>query len=192
VESIGDFGEQTALQVANFAALAVEELSDADVEEAYTLKVGGRGKAPRAAGPPFPWQWARLSDGTVAFTGWSFRDEATGRENLEQHAKKEKVSIDWEYGMRQWKRRTVKQWRAAKAADLAAPEAPRNRQTSSVLNHSEYKSFYALSSDGQCDQVLRWNAERGIFETEENTAPEEAAVEAGAMNKRRKKEKVDR
>lgn len=76
----------------------------------------------------------------------------------------EGVEIDWDFGMRQFKRRTVKQWRAAQAADrAAAPDTAIDPKTHSVLTYAQYQSFYALESDGHDNPTLRWDDETEAF-----------------------------
>lgn len=162
----GDDAEAICFQAAVLAGKALEEVTtdgmlDMLLDEQHT-SVPACGP-----GPPFPWEWASLSDGSYVSTGWgAARGTQSGPREirtaaLKSYATRQKASIDWKFGRKLMILRELRWEWAGAAAEAAAKElgckppplkSPRGGDLLPPLQPHLVP--------------LVWNQERGVFERE--------------------------
>ena len=134
------------------------------------------GMAPRAPGPPFPWEWASLSDGTYLRTTWSCREYSTMRMALEEQASRNGLHIDWDFGH---KLLAMRAFRSGWATTAAAVAAAKLRCTPPELYGGTRPGSTAprrgdLLPTPQmlaCREELRWSESQGCFCRESEALP---------------------
>lgn len=167
--SDGDDAEAVCFEAAVLAGKALEEVTTDGMLDAL-LDEQGVPALPCAPGPPFPWEWASLSDGSYTSTGWGGRGAARGTPSgpreirtaaLKSYATRQKATIDWNFGRKLMILRELRWEWAAAAAEAAAKElgckpprlkCPRGGDLLPPLRQHLVQ--------------LVWNQDRGAFERE--------------------------
>lgn len=119
----GSHAQETCIAAALLAAACCAgTMTEKDIEEELR-------RAPISSGPPFPWEWASLSDGSVVSTDWgAARKPPPGqlsiherrRRAIERYAVAHALTVDWQYGRKRWELRELQLRWAQEAACMAA------------------------------------------------------------------------
>lgn len=160
----GSTAAEICFEAAVLAGKACEAACDDDM--LADLLEQQHSSLPHAPGPPFPWEWASLSDGSFVHTGWgAARGTPTGcrevrTEALNSYARQIGGTIDWMYGrklhiLRELRWTWAEQaWRAA-AKKLGYSSTPRLRDPRGGDLLPPLRAHMVQ---------LEWNEARGAFE----------------------------